>query len=89
MIHGAELIRDIEAYAGKPGELGLWWLGQHSFVVKLGATVVYLDAFLSPYEGRQVAPLLTPAQAANADLFLGSHDHLDHIDRPSWPVSPA
>jgi len=36
-------------------------LGQHSFIVKLGATVVYLDVFLSPHKGRQVAPLLTPA----------------------------
>ena len=83
---GPDLIRDIDTCRVPAGGCGLWWLGQHSFIVKLGETVVYLDAFLSPRKGRQVEPLLTPAQCGNADLFLGSHDHIDHIDRPSWPA---
>ena len=82
---GLDLIRDMNTCAVPAHGCSLWWLGQHSFIVKLGGTVVYIDVFLSPHEGRQVAPLLTPAQAVNADLILGSHDHLDHIDRPSWP----
>jgi len=82
---GLDLIRDIDTCHVPAGGCGLWWLGQHSFVVKLGGTVVYLDVFLSPHAGRQVEPLLTPAQSVNADLILGTHDHIDHIDRPSWP----
>ncbi|MEI8243950.1 MAG: MBL fold metallo-hydrolase [bacterium] len=82
---GTELIRDMDACVVPAGGCGLWWLGQHSFIVKLGSTIVYLDAFLSPHLNRQVAPLLTPEQCVNADLILGTHDHIDHIDRPSWP----
>ena len=82
---GPDLIRDIDTCVVPAGGCALWWLGQHSFIVKLGATVVYIDGFLSVHHGRQVAPLLTPAQCVNADLFLGTHDHIDHIDRPSWP----
>ncbi len=82
---GLNLIRDIDTCTVPAGGCALWWLGQHSFIVKLGGTVVYIDAFLSPHHGRQVEPLLLPEQCVNADLFLGTHDHLDHIDRPSWP----
>jgi len=82
---GRDLIHDIDTCTVPVGNCAIWWLGQHSFIVKLGTTVVYLDAFLSPRKGRLVAPLLTPDQVVNADLILGSHDHIDHIDRPSWP----
>ena len=82
---GPDLIHDIDTCRVPADGCALWWLGQHSFIVKLGATVVYIDVFLSEHHGRQVAPLLTPAQCVNADLFLGTHDHIDHIDRPSWP----
>ena len=86
---GTDLIRDIDTCRVPPGGCGVWWLGQHSFIVKLGHTVVYIDPFLSPLHSRQVAPLLTPGQVAHADLILGSHDHMDHIDRPVWPLLAA
>lgn len=83
---GNDLIADINACRMPAGQCALWWLGQHSFIVKLGDTVVYLDAFLSPRRGRLVEPLLAPAQVTNADIIVGTHDHADHIDRPAWPV---
>ncbi len=83
---GQALIADIDACVVDEGNCAFWWLGQHSFVVKLGETVCYLDPFLTPGSSRQVAPLLTPEQLTNASLVLGSHDHGDHIDRPAWPV---
>ena len=85
MLSGTELVRDIDACPLRPGELAFWWLGQHSFVVKIGTAVCYLDPFLSPYPGRQVPPLLKPSEVTNAALVLGSHDHADHIDRDAWP----
>jgi L-ascorbate 6-phosphate lactonase len=82
---GEELIRDINECQVSHGELVIWWMGQHSFVLKAGQTVIYLDPFLTELPGRLVAPLLRPEQVTNADIICGSHDHDDHIDRGVWP----
>lgn len=84
-----ELIAEMDATRVGDGECAFWWLGQHGFAIKLGDTMVYVDAFLSPLEGRRVAPLLAPEEVANARLILGTHDHIDHIDRPAWPGMAA
>lgn len=85
MLTGMELIRDIDQCHVPPRQLAIWWLGQHSFVVKAGATVIYFDPFLSPLPRRLVAPLLEAWQVQNATIICGSHDHTDHIDRDVWP----
>lgn len=82
---GRELIGDISHCRVAPGGCALWWLGQHGFAVKLGQTVLYIDAFLTGLPGRQIAPMLKPFEVNNADFVLGTHDHADHIDRPAWP----
>jgi len=86
MRSGKQLIEDIDSCSVNYGELGIWWLGQHSFIVKAGATIIYLDPFLSPRPDRQVAPFLSPEIITHADYITGSHDHSDHIDRPIWPI---
>jgi len=86
MSSGSDLIADINACAPGAGELALWWLGQHSFVIKIRTRVMYLDPFLTNMKGRQVPSLLSPSDITNADVILGTHDHADHIDRPAWPA---
>jgi len=83
---GKALIGDVETCGLKKGECAVWWLGQHSFIVKLGKTNLYFDPFLSPLKGRRIKPLLKPDDITNADLIFGSHDHADHIDRGIWPL---
>ena len=78
--HGAALIAAINAAEVPGGEGRFWWLGQHSFIVKLGATTVYIDPYLEPNPARQTPPLFAPEEITNADLVLCTHDHLDHID---------
>ncbi len=56
-----------------------WWLGQHSFIVKLGATILLIDPFLAEMEGRNVPPLFAPEDAASVQLVCLTHDHADHI----------
>jgi L-ascorbate 6-phosphate lactonase len=93
MTTGPRLVEEVSACVVAPGACGLWWLGQQSFIAKLGDAVCYLDPYLSPSPHRQVAPLLAPEAVTNAQIVLGSHDHSDHIDRQAWPkiaeASPA
>ena len=86
MNSGKKLIQVIDNTVLDEGELAFWWLGQHSFIVKLLDRVLYLDPFLTEMPERQVPPLLSPNDITNASLFFGSHDHGDHIDRPVWPA---
>lgn len=83
---GQDLIADIDACEPPTGQMALWWLGQHSFVVKAGKAIIYIDPFLSPLPERQVPPLFEPGQINHATLICGSHDHRDHIDRDIWPL---
>jgi L-ascorbate metabolism protein UlaG (beta-lactamase superfamily) len=69
----------------KHGEFAVCHLGQHSFILKLGEAVIYIDPYLTSERARLIAPLLTPEEITNAAIVAGSHDHGDHIDRPSWP----
>jgi len=82
---GQALIDDVESCEVAFGQCGLWWLGQHGFIVKLGRVVCYLDPYLTPDPARQAPPLLRAEEISNATLVLGTHDHDDHIYRIAWP----
>jgi len=82
----AELIREIQAARPRAGEVLLWGLGQHSFAVRMGDRVLWLDPFLSDWPGRLIPSPLRPEEVVCGDLVFGSHDHADHIDRGAWPI---
>ena len=82
---GTTLISDIDSTSLNPGEVAFWWLGQHSFILKLGDQVIYLDPYLANNPDRKVPPMFTPRDAAHATLICGTHDHGDHIDWTAWP----
>jgi L-ascorbate metabolism protein UlaG (beta-lactamase superfamily) len=81
---GQALLKDIAAEC-PPGQGAFWWLGQHSFIVKVGQTVIYIDPYLAPSPTRQTPPPLKPEEVTNADLVLCTHDHGDHIDPDALP----
>jgi len=63
----------------------LWWLGQAGYYIKSDTSVI-IDPYLSD-SGGKAAPLFTrsyppPADASliRADIFIVTHDHLDHLD---------
>lgn len=68
------------------GTAVLWWLGQMGLWVKMGNTVVSVDYFASEYPGRQIPPPVPAEQVRGVDAFLGTHDHLDHIDHDAWRI---
>ena len=44
------------------GEFAISHIGQHSFILKLGGTVIYIDPYLTPGRARLIAPLLKPEE---------------------------
>ena len=68
------------------GQAALWWLGQMGLFIKMGSTVLSVDYFASDRETRLVRPPVSPADVHDIDVFLGTHDHLDHIDHASWQI---
>ena len=81
---GKLLADEIKETSVPHGSFAFWWLGQLGYVMKFGETVIYVDAYLSPYEKRQVKPLLAPEDMTGASLVTGSHNHSDHVDQPLW-----
>jgi L-ascorbate 6-phosphate lactonase len=79
-VRGEALVEEVRAAQPEPGRGYFWWLGQHSFILKLGTITLYIDPYLAPDEARQTPPLLAPEQVTNADLVLCTHDHGDHMD---------
>ncbi|CCW36084.1 predicted Zn-dependent hydrolase of beta-lactamase fold [Chthonomonas calidirosea] len=73
------LLEDI-ARPCDPTERGaFWWLGQHTFVVRVGALVFYIDPWFAAWESRCNPPPLTPAEGRYADFVLVTHGHGDHL----------
>ena len=68
------------------GTVALWWLGQMGLVVKSAGTLIVIDYFAAPFPTRQVAPPVPAEEMVGVDAFLGTHNHIDHIDHPSWRI---
>ena len=60
-----------------------WWMGQHTFIAKVGDKVIYIDPFFAPWESRQTPAPLRPEEARYADIVLVTHGHGDHLDPES------
>ena len=58
-LRGQALLDDIAQTQTAPGQVAFWWLGQHSFIVKGGERVLFIDPYLSPHDARQTPPLPT------------------------------
>ena len=68
------------------GTAALWWLGQMGLMVKIRSTVLCIDYFASPFPERLVPPPVPMEEVEGIDVFLGTHNHLDHIDHAAWQV---
>ena len=69
----------------------LTWLGHSSFLLRLGTTTLLTDPFLTEYASpfpplgpkRFAPPALRPEELRAVDVILLSHNHYDHLDRPT------
>ena len=77
------LLGDIHSAEPAHGSGAFWWMGQHTFIVKAGGSVIYIDPFFANWPSRQTPPPLFPAEAKLADIVLVTHGHGDHLDPES------
>ena len=66
------------------GHVRLWRLGQSGFLLRGASATVCLDPFLSDMPGRVARSIVAAADMEGVDVFYGSHDHPDHIDKAAW-----
>jgi L-ascorbate metabolism protein UlaG (beta-lactamase superfamily) len=68
------------------GTAVLWWLGQMGLAIKMGETVLCVDQYASKSPKGLVLPPSPAEDVSGVTAFLGTHDHSDHMDHPSWRV---
>ncbi len=73
------LLRDIQAPLVAHERAAFWWMGQHTFVVKIGTATIFIDPFLADWSSRQTPPLLTMDETSGFTWALVSHGHGDHL----------
>jgi L-ascorbate 6-phosphate lactonase len=78
-------VEQLRALPATRGSVGLAWLGQAGFVLRLDETIALLDPFLSPHSARLYETSLPPAAADGVDVVLCTHEHIDHFDAESAP----
>ena len=89
MVHsdwGDWLPRAVEA--ADPDGLALWYLGCNGFVLKSSSgTTLFIDPYLGtgdpPRTVRMIPVPFDPADVAEADAVLATHEHTDHVHGPS------
>jgi L-ascorbate 6-phosphate lactonase len=79
-------LKSILSYPLDDDQAGLWFLGQSGYILRTTAVTVVIDPYLSdsvreiaPEFGRLYPPPLAPADL-QADIYIVTHDHLDHLD---------
>ncbi len=84
-----ELGSQIRRFAPPEGQLSMWWLHQSGFVLKTGGKTICIDLFFSDMKERVQPPIMAAEDLRDVDYILGTHDHIDHIDRDAWPALAA
>jgi L-ascorbate 6-phosphate lactonase len=91
----SDLIAHMQRTQIIPNSLAIWGLGQIGVAVKGPEGILYIDPCLSDVVREQFGdwwqraydPPLLPEEVTNADYYLITHDHLDHLD--PLTVGPA
>lgn len=91
----AHLIAQMQQTQIIPNSLAIWGLGQLGVAIKGPDAILYMDPCLSDvvrqefgdWWRRAYDPPLLPAEVTNANYYLITHEHLDHLD--PLTVGPA
>jgi len=69
-----------------PEEAALWWIGQAGYFIRVNGITLVIDPYLSDSAGESSPvfarkyPPPVKAEDLRADIYIVTHDHLDHLD---------
>ncbi len=70
----------------RTGKISLKWLGQMGGLIETDNIRLCIDYYASDDAMRQTPPPIPAGELRDVDIFLGTHDHLDHIDHEAWRI---
>lgn len=73
------------------GEIALFYLAQAGFLIKTPDRIIVIDAYLSDaverlFNFKRMIPAFISPEEIDADLWLTTHSHADHLDPDTLPV---
>jgi L-ascorbate metabolism protein UlaG (beta-lactamase superfamily) len=80
------LAREIAGASPLPSAPVFWRLGQAGIALRMAGKLLLLDPFFSPVEDRLIPSPIGAGDLPGIDYVVGTHDHIDHIDRVAWPL---
>ena len=79
----------------RPDEIGLWYLGQAGYVIRSAGRTVAIDPYLTDSAAERapactrLLPVPIRPEDLRVDVFIVTHDHLDHLDPQTIRRYPA
>ncbi len=84
----ANLMEEVKSTEVPPGHVAIWWIGQAGYIIKTTrGRVLIIDAYLSGGDTRMIPPPIEPEEI-KCDLYLTTHNHIDHTDLKSIEKIP-
>jgi len=73
------------------GEIALFYLAQAGFYIKTADISIVIDAYLTDaverlFNFKRMIPSVIKPEEIDADLYLSTHSHADHLDPDALPV---
>ena len=73
------------------GEIALFYLAQAGFYIKTSDRAIVIDAYLSDaverlFNFKRMIPAVIKPEEIDADLYLTTHSHADHLDPDALPL---
>jgi L-ascorbate 6-phosphate lactonase len=82
------LMDEVRSTTVASGQVAIWWIGQAGYIIKTAkGRVLIIDAYLSGGSNRMIPPPIEPKEI-KCDLYISTHNHIDHADLKSIEKIP-